>query len=222
VTITLHDYQTARADGGPLPIPARSALQLARYRKAEPDWHGLEPTGEDPGSSKPVASGIVDGFTVTVALVVDEYPMVDWAGTFTPARDRYGEREARPDPSAIIWNNGGYWRLERGEHWYTPTESLVEIMDYYRKAGASRSVAREYALADIRRRADQDAEEIENGGYIVDVLASRAGVELGRASLAGYTVGKDWERDLASDFADLLWEAIGEARTTLAELCVPA
>jgi hypothetical protein len=218
---TFADYKKARAEGGPLPIPARSALRLAQYHAEAPDWHGLTPTGDGIGSRKSVASGVIDGFTVAVAVVQDEYPEIaDLLGTFTRSTDRYGERIPRPDPSAILWNNGGTWALERGEHWYTPIESLAEIMAYYHDNGAARGVAREMALADIKRRAHGDADELDRGQYHVDVRASRAGVELGRSSVGGFAPSdEDWQREIGDLLPDQIAEAIDEARATLARLC---
>lgn len=102
-------------------------------------------------------------------------------------------------------------------------ETEADIFTYAQHRGMSRAVAREYAR---KRHAEQVREDTEDTTYyVVKVTASREGVTLGRAALGGVGIAYDpitrtdgeWYLDEAA--AELIPEAIEDARATLARLC---
>jgi hypothetical protein len=206
---TYADYRRARAEGGAYPVPARYALAVARARRTDPMAAlGLDELADYPDPGDAIAAGRRDGFDLRVVIDYD-YLSLDDLGY-----GRFEEGTARPSPDAIPFSPSGY-NAPRGTHWYIPSEPMAEVVGYFSRAGASRSVAREYARAMIERQA-HDAEEAS--AYVVGVTASKMGTELARATLGGWEPGDEWQLSLAELLPDLIDEAITEARATLAEL----
>jgi hypothetical protein len=157
----------------------------------------------------PQATLTVDGFTVSVRAGYDEIGQVDWLGEF----------HERRVAGSICVTAPRSWRQQRV--WYKPNVSVDERRRDLRKRGYSKSeadrLARSYVAQDLerlRKYADGDIALL-----CVSAIASRAGVQLGRAAVGGVDVDKpddDYISDLA---ADMIAEAVAEAKAALAKLC---
>lgn len=188
-------YHRERAGG----TPAKYALQVARFVTAERpyEWRP-DRQGRDSATVER------DGFTVRVRVQPDEGMTLDddvGYGAFVDTREP-GAVRARHD-----------WHNERD--WYVPAQAIDESITYERKAGASRAVARERAIA---RAEAEMLDALYVSVYVVTATAYRAGVELGSASVGGVTILDD-DRYLDEVADDLIPEAIAEAQDALARLC---
>lgn len=213
-------YARARKAG----IPASSALALARYVAQDRD--------PLPEYGAPVTFDR-DGFAVRLSLDYDEGISLEdiGLGTFEAgsADDwRQPDRYRPTTPGAIRNPRVGDSRLGRaGDRFYIPAQPRSERIDYYNGPtfGASKAVA-----LDLAREAEDEEMRLATQDYgpaiyVLTVEASRDGVALGTASLGGCSVS--WsditrtygEEYLAECFADLIPEAIADARATLASLC---
>lgn len=216
MTLDAGTYRRARERG----IPARSALALARWAVSPPafDWQS-DRNGND------VARFARDGFDITLRTQpdyesggVEETGALDWG--------RYSDEAGRKVPDPPVRDAYPVEITTRdGIAWYVSSETLASRVAYYRKAGASRAVALDMARADVRSEAEpwdgQDGPQTVG----LTVTASRAGIELGSASLWGIGVGWDdvtrqyqthrWLDEIAPDLID---EAIEDAKASLARL----
>lgn len=201
------DYRQYRQKG----YPAHVALACARWdaRPLELDWSGDVGTLER------------DGFEVRVTVTPDDWPRE--LGTFTDVRpDTYERAYRTPGWDALLEQScGQLWHRPRdSRRYYVPdTGTLEEHRRGYHGLGYSRHAAHvrafEIIREDVRRACSDDQVE-----YVVVVKVSRAGVELGSASLGGVDVD-DGPRDFEEILEDhgLIDEALEEARGALARLC---
>ena len=204
-------YHRARRDG----TPAASALRLARWVAA--DRLDVPLPGERPLTIER------DGFTLTIRSQYDESPhrdefdgTIDWGHWSDDAGRRVPDALAPAYPVEITTRDGIAW--------FVSGVPIDDRIDYYRRHGASRSVALDAARADVR--AEAKAYDGTDGPTVLGVIvkASRAGVALGESSCWGIEIawsdvtrtdGSEYLSEVAEDMAA---EAIAEAETALAAL----
>lgn len=202
-------YARARRDN----TPARYALTLARWAdKPQPfDWQP-----DRNGNLR--AETVRDGFRIVARTEPDYAEPFDY--TIRLLSHRYGERERVPAGAVPL-------SLREGPGYYLPEGNPIEDRIRYRHEhlGMSRAVAREDALAEVKR----EAESARDGQVVMlRVAAYRNGVELaadalGRIDLGDYDpiVPDADERYLSDAAEDMIGNVIDEARQTLAGLTAP-
>lgn len=174
------------------------------YDPPKPDlrWHG--DTDE------------VDGIEYTL-LVEDDEVFQDVEeqdvalGTITDYPDKRSSWKIDPDVAHNYYKGRrGFYPGDLVEVWWNPMEEIEEIEGHYRKAGASKQVAREKALALEKQAMERRLNYGENGWYYVSVEV--------QAHILGVLVGSDCVSGVESDFIengyaeDLIPELAGEAR----------
>lgn len=215
-TALLNEYRRQRRGDG-MPMAARDALNMARYRTKDVDDYGWA-VESDPRTYAGEALTLQrDGFTIRATWTYDEGMSLDDMGYGTFDQERGADRWAVP-----MYQSSQGITPTTGDHaniWYHPMYSGDDWYAYARKRGASRQTADEWTRAAAEREARLAAEATE---YVLTVTASRADVELGTSSLGG--VGFDDDYDTARQVAavieenGMIAEAITEARATLRAL----
>jgi hypothetical protein len=157
------------------------------------------------------------GFDVSVSIDLDDW-FEDMSGEWTNAYS----------PGAVEITEGlaEYHGINRRETYayFIPQVTYSEHRDALRKLGHSRHesdcLARSYVLRDFRYALRND-----RCAYVLDVTASRNGVELGSSSCGGFDVNPDdsWSVIRAYLVArivedGMITEAVSQARATLADL----
>lgn len=192
-------YRENRGNG----VPARWALDYARREQDAPrfEWSGDVGTLER------------DGFQLTAKVEPDYAADLSYLGEFTNTWSADAIRvpeEMRYAPAAF----------KVGWEYFEPAISWAEHFRGLQAMGFPRHVAdclaREYNRRDMRAMTETET-------YVVTVTASRAGIELGSASLGGIDFlpkTSDRERYAYLDECaqDLMGEAIEEARANLIAL----
>jgi hypothetical protein len=182
------------------------ALRLMQYRAKSAADYGWTEKGEDLTREQ-------DGFTLRATTEYDEGMGLDDMGLGTFDDERGDDRWSVPTGGGPSWSTAGNYK------WYHPANA-DDLFDYYRKQGATKATAAEWTRLANQKEASYAAEAAT---YVVIVTVSKAGVELGKATLGGVGFDTDdWDRarQLASivDETDLVGEAMTEARDTLADL----
>lgn len=191
---TIERARTLRAEHPTLPVV--TVWRWARDWRDAPDW--VE-TLADQGTAE------VDGWTVALRVEDDQWPDLSWLGKWS---DTWAPG-AIPNPE----HHEGY-KAGTVCRWWIPAQTEDEhyrglrAMKYGRTR--ARELARSYVIQDFRRAC-------ELVPVVATVSVSRAGIELGRASLGGIddeAYARSW--DVLGDLVD---EGIDQARDALARLC---
>lgn len=196
------DYRAFRADG----VRAAAALEWARTRSNGVTFQWAH---DDTGETTR------DGFELRATVRADEWPELSYLGEFTNS----------PGPDTIAVPDGmryapAAFRVDY--RYFAPAIPWREQRAGLSRMGFPRHVAdclaREYNRRDMRAY-------VETETYAVTVTASRAGVELGSASMGGIgflpdTDATDRETYIDEIATDLIGEVIDEARANLRALCV--
>lgn len=208
-TLDRATYQRARAQG----TPARYAATLARWAATPPE---LEWTTDRSGF--PAARLSRDGYDIRVRCEPDyESDPLEGVGALEwPAR--WADPDHTPPGTVKVRTRNGY------AYWRSETPFADRVADF-RRRGYARGPAWDAARADLEAEAKAVDGQDPPSSYGVIVTASRAGVELGSASVWG--VSADWDeitRDDGTRYLDetareLIPQAIEDARASLARLC---
>lgn len=147
-----------------------------------------------------------DGFTFSVRVEPDDNADLSWVGEFTNSWET----------GAI--KNPNYYAGQTYE-WFVATYTYEERVGDLRASGRSRGVADAEARQAIQKDA---AMAVDYQEYVIALSVKRAGVELTTEYLGGVGFGDSYDdnrRYVAEVIAEMLDEAIENARTTLRELC---
>lgn len=187
----LQRYKRYRTKG----YPAHVALSLAKADFAISDWDW---------QNDETATREVDGFTLTLSVLPDEYPDISWLGYFTNdweegaiVSDRFDSRLCK---------------------WFVPQVTVREHFEglkrYYSRSESWR-LANEYARRDMETAREYYI-------YVIVIKAEREGIELGSSSIDGYDFDDERSAHVQAEQAvedyGLVEEAISEAQETLAKL----
>lgn len=215
-------YQRARAAN----YPASASLAIARSVARDVDV---------PEYGAPI-SFAREGFDIVASLDYDDLELDDLGyGTFYgfPSDyrrlDIYSEYGREPN---LGWPNAvrNPYRDDRnasgGAAWYVPgmAGSLAERKREYSRMGYSRSMAMDMARESVEDELRRVTDDYGPSVYVVTVIATRHGIELGRAVLGGVEctydpVTRDYGRAyLWGTIEEMVPEAIAEARANLSEL----
>lgn len=186
---------------------ARQALNVVRT-----NYKARRVEMEDNRYGETVGHIEIDGFDLTVKWEYDEWYQGDYDLTDT------WRKGAVQNP---LWRPEQYGR-DRHYRWIVLPMSWEDHYEGLHKMGYSRGQAAEMA----REYVNQDVKRIisEEPYYNVSVTASRAGIELGCASMGGTDLGEDyrqareWMETLPDEYG-LLDEAVAVAKDNLKKLC---
>jgi hypothetical protein len=166
----------------------------------------------------------VDGFTYTLSIEDDDWgmPIEDFdmaLGTITEHPEKRSSWKIDPDIAHNYTDRRDYYG-EGIELYWNPMEEIEALSGHYHKAGASKQVAREMALASEKAMMKRRLGYGDMWNYAaVSVTVSKNGVELGSASVGGVESDCDENGHLEELVHDLASEALPQAKATLKSLC---
>jgi hypothetical protein len=195
--------------------PARYAAELARWKLTAP---AIDVAGDAPALLELEAR---EGFELSARVDNDyDYNVTDYLGTFTD--DEFASDGTRNELNPAAWREGerithrsvyAYIQLETGFRY-------ADQFEWARSVGMARSVADDYARAQVREDVDRMGSDIS--AVWILVTASRAGIELGTASLGGIELSDNYNDDarwISETILELVSEATFQARAALERLC---